>query len=317
MTNEYGSGIDSTDWDRPAGFAGIGSREAHEIIGNTDAHTYREHVAQSEAQAERRRAEYDRARASGIGVWPHLDNELGRRLADGPLAGIKRNAAAAKKVQSRLDEEFEHLMSLAAGQRDPELLGAAWEAAQAKAKVPAIMLPAEEFDQSTRLVNHPMRRREDLLERMRLHWASENRETVLAEWVEIEQVIGEESTAVLDEAPRVYWILVDATGVVDNADLVIENGQPEVLDAFKTWPTLVQKWEDVQSVRQWLTVAAENGFDEKAPDRLIRTGAQMIEREVWRSQFVGHEIDADTPAEALQWYAERMTTNNETAEVNA
>ncbi|MBW4780337.1 hypothetical protein KZO37_13275 [Rhodococcus fascians] len=305
-TNEQGSGIDSSNWDQSLG--GFEAREAYEIVGNTDAHAHRERVAQSDAQAARRRAEYDRERASGIGVSPTLDNALGKRLTDGPLAGIKRNAAGAKKVEHRLDEEFEYLMGLEAGQRDSELLAAAWDAAQAKAKVPSILLAAQEFDRSTVPTTHPLAHRSQLLEQMRGHWAFANREAVLAERVELEQVLGEESTSILDESVRVYRTLVDATGEVDNAEAVITDGRHNVLDAFKKWPKLVERWRQVQCARQWLALVENNGFDEKHPESLIRTDAQMIEKDVWSSQFVdqtGVQVaHVDSPVAALQWYAE-------------
>lgn len=308
------SGIDSSNWDtNPGGFGPgglIGPGEASEIIGNTNAVSERDRRAHARAESERRAAEDDRERASGIGVSPTLDHELGKRLTDDLLKGIKRNAAAAGKVQHRLDEEFEYLMGLEAGQRDSELLAAAWDAAQAKAKVPSILLAAQEFDRSTVPTTHPLAHRSQLLEQMRGHWAFANREAVLAERVELEQVLGEESTAILDESVRVYRTLVDATGEVDNAAAVIENGQPDVLDAFQQWPKLVERWRQVQCVRQWLALVENNGFDEKRPESLIRTDAQMIEREVWRSQFVaqcGVEIahDVDTPDAALQWFADK------------
>ncbi|OZE76193.1 hypothetical protein CH305_20670 [Rhodococcus sp. 15-649-2-2] len=308
------NGIDSSNWDQSVG--GFGPGEASEIIGNTDAHAHRERLARAREESERRAAEDDRDRASGIGVSPTLDHELGKRLTDVPLKGIKRNAAAAKKVQHRLVEEREELLNLAAGQRDGELLAAAWEAADAKTKVPSIMVAAQEFDRTAIPTTHPIARHGQFEERLRGHWANANREAVLAVRDELEQVLGEQSTSILDEAVRAYRTLVDATGEVDNANAVIADGRPEVREAFQQWPKLVERWRQIQCVRQWLALVENNGFDEKAPDRLIRTGARMIEQEVWRSQFVGQTgvelAHVDTPDAALQWFAER-----ETAEVDA
>ncbi|OZF28366.1 hypothetical protein CH296_19800 [Rhodococcus sp. 14-2496-1d] len=300
------TGIDSSNWDTNPG--GFGPSEASEIIGNTDAHAHRERQTRAREESDRRAAEHDRERASGIGVSPTLDHELGKRLTEGPLKAIKRNAAAAKKVQHRLDEEREELLNLAAGQRDGELLAVAWEAADAKAKVPSIMVAAQEFDRTAIPTSHPIARHGQFEERMRGHWADANREAVLTVWDELEQVLGEESTPILDESVHTYRTLVDATGEVDNADAVIENGHPHVLEAFKTWPKLVERWRQVQCVRQWLELVENNGFDDKYPERLIRTDAQALEQDVWRSQFVGQygvEIaHVDTPDAALQWYAD-------------
>ncbi|WP_128646087.1 hypothetical protein [Rhodococcus sp. BS-15] len=302
-----GSGIDSSNWDQSLG--GFGPGEASEIIGNTNAVSERDRRAHARAESERRAAEDDRERASGIGVSPTLDHELGKRLTDDLLKGIKRNAAAAGKVQHRLDEEREELLNLAAGQRDGELLAAAWEAAEAKTRVPSIMVAAQEFDRTAIPTAHPIARHGQFEERMRAHWANANREAVLAAWSDVEQVLGEQSTSILDESVRAYRTLVDATGEVDNAAAVIENGQPDVLDAFQQWPKLVERWRQVQCVRHWLALAENNGFDSRSPEQLIRTDAQMIERDVWRSQFVGQlgvEIaHVDTPDAALQWFADK------------
>lgn len=302
----HDSGIDSSNWDTNPG--GFGPGEASEIIGNTNAVSERDRQAHARAESERRAAEGDRERASGIGVSPTLDHEFGKRLTEGLLKGIRRNAAAAGKVQHRLDEECEELLNLAAGQRDGELLAAAWEAAEAKTRVPSIMVAAQEFDRTAIPTSHPIARHGQFEERMRGYWANENREAVLAAWSDVEHLLGEESTSILDESVRAYRTLFDATGEVDNADAVIENGHPDVLKAFKTWPKLVERWRQIQCVRQWLALVENNGFDEKHPERLIRTDAQMIEQDVWRSQFVaqyGIEIaHVDTPDAALQWFAD-------------
>ncbi|MDV8076513.1 hypothetical protein R4P47_08085 [Rhodococcus sp. IEGM 1370] len=303
----HNSGIDSSTWETNPG--GFGPGEASEIVGNTNAVSERDRQAHARAESERRAAEDDRERASGVGVSPTLDHELGQRLNEGPLKGIKRNAAAARKVEHRLDEEREELLNLAAGQRDGELLAAAWEAAEAKKAVPSIMVAAQEFDRTAIPTTHPIARHGQFEERMRAHHANANRETVLAAWSDVEQVLGEESTSILDESVRTYRTLVDATGEVDNAAAVIADGRPDVLDAFTIWPTLVERWREVQCVRQWLALVENNGFDPTYPERLIRTDAQMIEREVWRSQFVGQvgvEIaHVDTPEAALQWFADK------------
>ncbi|OZE38124.1 hypothetical protein CH256_08120 [Rhodococcus sp. 05-2254-6] len=308
------NGIDSSNWDQSVG--GFSPGEASEIQGNVNAISERDLKARARADAERRAAENDRERASGIGVSPTLDHEFGQRLTDGPLKGIKRNAAAAKKVQYRLAEEREELLNLVPGARDGELLAAAWEAADAKTKVPSIMVAAQEFDRTAIPTTHPIARHGQFEERLRIHHAAENREAVLAVWYEIEQFLGEQSTSILDEAVRAYRTLVDATGEVDNADAVIADGRPEVLEAFQQWPTVAESWRQVQCVRQWLALVENNGFREDRPESLIRTGAQMIEQEVWRSQFVGQTgvelAHVDTPDAALQWFAER-----ETAEVDA
>ncbi|MCZ4275091.1 hypothetical protein [Rhodococcoides yunnanense] len=287
---------------------GFGTREANEIVGTTDAENHRQALAERAGRESRRAAEQDRERASGIGVSPTLDHEFGQRLTDGLLKGIRRNAAAARKIEHRLDEEFEHLTSLAAGQRDGELLAAAWDAAQAKAKVPGIMVPALEFDRSAIPTTHPIARRKLLLDKMHGHWAFENRESVLAVWAELEQVLGEESTSILDESVRAYRLLIEATGETGNANAVIANKQPDVLDAFEQWPGLVERWRQVQCVRQWLALVQNNGFREDHPESLIRTDAQVVEQEVWRSQFVaqcGVQIaHVDTPDSALQWFAD-------------
>ncbi len=302
-----GNGIDSSNWDQS--LSGFGPGEASEIIGNTNSVSQRDLQAHARADAERRAAEDDRERSSGIGVSPTLDHELGKQLTDDLLKGIKRNAAAAGKVQHRLDEEREELLNLAAGQRDGELLAAAWEAAEAKTRVPSIMVAAQEFDRAAIPTTHPIARHGQFEERMRAHWANENREAVLAVRDELEQVLGEESTSILDESVRAYRTLIDATGEVDNAAAVIADGRPEVREAFQQWPKLVERWRQVNCTRQWLALVENNGFDEKRPESLIRTDAQAIERDVWRSQFVaqyGVEIaHVDTPEAALQWFADR------------
>ncbi|ORI16921.1 hypothetical protein BJD99_10535 [Rhodococcus sp. 1163] len=306
--NAQGSGIESSGWDRGSrGFAGIGEREAQQIVGSTDADEHRRQVAETAEAAERERAAHERDRASGIGVGPSLDNPLGQRLTDGPLRGLALNAAAAGKVEHRLDEEHKHLLGLAAGQRDGELLGAAWEAATAKQAVPAIMVPALEFDRSTVPLTHPTARRAGLVERMREHWAFENREAVMAARKDIEEILGRETIEILESAVSAYRTLVDAIGETGNAEAVIADGRPEVLAAFQEWPRLVARWKDANCVRVWVVLAESNGFQERHPDRLFRTETQMLEREVWTSQFVGHEIDVDTPEAALAWYAERET----------
>lgn len=298
-TQEYG--IDSS---------GFSEREQSEIVGTTNTFSERERQRHERTTAQRRAADDDRERESGIGVSASLAHELGSLLlGEGLYKALKRNAAAAKKVQHRLDEEFDYLMSLEAGQRDGELLGAAWERALAKTAVPPIMVPALEFDRSTIPTTHPLARRKLLVDRLYAHWAYANREAALAVRPDVEAIIGKESTAILDESVRVYRTLVDATGEVDDAEAVIADGRPEVLEAFKAWPNLVERWRQVQCVRQWMVLVEQNGFDEKHPESLIRTDAQWLEQEVWRSQFVaqrGVEIaHVDTPDAALQWFANK------------
>lgn len=122
---------------------------------------------------------------------------------------------------------------------------------------------------------------------------------------------------IFKEAQRVYRILVDATGEVDNSLAVIENGQPDVLDAFKAWPRLVERWTEVQCVRQWLALVENNGFREDHPESLIRTDAQAIEQDVWRSQFgeqLGVQVShVDPPEAALGWFAEKKIETGATA----
>lgn len=304
--NDQNSGIDSSGWDRGSkGFAGIGEREAQQIVGTTDAAEHRRQVAESESKRDRRQRERKRDRESGIGVSPTLENPLGQRLIDGPLAGIKRNAAVARKVVHRLDQERDELLGRAAGQRDGELLVAAWDAAEAKAKVPSIMVAAQEFDRSAIPTSHPIARHGQFEVRMRGHWANENREVVLAAWKDIESILEEETAAILDESLCAFRTLVDATEETGNADAVIADGRPEVLTAFREWPNLVERWRVVQCVRQYLALVEHNGFDERHPERLIRTEAQAIERDVWRSQFIGREVDCDDAEDALRWYADK------------
>lgn len=313
---DQGSGIDSQQWDRGSrGFAGIGSREAQQIVGTTDADEHRRRVAETEGAAERRQAAHERDRQSGIGVSPSLDNPIGQRLLDGPLAGLKRNTQAAGDLEYRLDLERDELLRLEAGERDGELLAAAWTAATANKAIPAVIRPAMDYDRSIIPTTHPIARHKQFVERLYGHWANEGRESVLSAWKDIEEALGEETIEVLKDAVNAYRTLVDATGETGNADAVIADGRREVLAAFREWPKLVEQWRDVQCVRQWLTVVEHNGFSEKRPESLNRTDAQMLERDVWRGQFPGVEIDVDTPEAALAWYGQRETGLSITAQV--
>lgn len=278
---------------------------------NANIAAMREPERRRQEAAEQEKAAQDARRVAaggGQAVTTELRGEIGQAVAD--VLRLDRIAATARKIEHRITEEAREMLARAIEDRDAERLDAAWSAAVGKTKVPPIVEPIWQW--TTRDVpeaphehTHGVRwTAERLLERLRKRQAVERGARVAEVLPEVDRVLVEAAENILTAAGSAADTLTGAGLTVDaTAEQIVEHGGSDVGVAWRAWRDAVAAWGDLQSVRRWLAVAAEQGFSETNPERLAYgEGVADLEALVWGSQFDGAGVPAGGVAGALSWW---------------
>ncbi|MDI6627509.1 MAG: hypothetical protein QME72_07300 [Rhodococcus sp. (in: high G+C Gram-positive bacteria)] len=282
-------------------------REARLIIGTTHVGAAQRDLRLSEdrARAERTRAEID-AQRGGPSISTSLRGELGKSVSD--VLAFSKIDAAYSKVIERVRGEVETIEA----EKKSEalildgLLDAALDASRAKQRTPDVLAPFIQWIEHERPDGRPEGYAVAVFEVLNVRHAAERTERAQESALEIEKLLSFYTQRVLDSAGDVADVL-DAAGLsVDaTADDVVESNDPAVLTAWREWKSIVQQWSDLQSVRRWLAVAVDSGFDPTKPLELLNdTDAEMVS---WRTQFPGVAVEGvEGSHQALKYWLERV-----------
>lgn len=282
-------------------------REANLIIGTTHVGAAQRDLRLSEdrATAERTRAQID-ARRGGPTITTALRGDVGKAVSDA-LAFSKIDAAYSKLLErvrgevTTIEEEKRAEARILSG-----LLDAALDASRAKQRTPDVLAPFIQWIEHQRPDGRPEGYAVTVFASLNARQAQERAERVRECLESVEKLLNSATVSILDSAGHAADVL-DAAGLsVDaTADDVVDSNDPAVLTAWREWKSIVQQWSDLQSVRRWLAVAIDSGFDPKRPEQLLSDAdAEMVS---WRTQFPGVAVEGvEGSHQALKYWLERV-----------
>ncbi|MGK2884620.1 MAG: hypothetical protein ACSLE8_07565 [Rhodococcus sp. (in: high G+C Gram-positive bacteria)] len=282
-------------------------REARLIVGTTQVGAARADVRLSEdrAAAERTRAEID-AQRGGPAITTSLRGEVGEAVSE--LLALQKIDAAYSKVTERVRGE---IATIDAEKRaEARILGgvldAALDAARAKHKTPDVLAPFINWVEHQRPDGRPEGYAVTVFDALGERQAQERAERVRECAPGIQELLSSRTQRLLDNAGHAADVL-DAAGLNPDASAeeIIEQDSAEVSAAWRAWRGIVSEWSDLQSVRRWIAVAIDSGFDPKRPTELLSDAdAEMVS---WRTQFPGVAVEGvEGSHQALKYWLERV-----------
>ena len=283
------------------------SAAAHRVAGEPLRQRYAQESA-ARATNERERI----AAAGGESIATELRGDVGSAVVEVlRLDDITRQAKALRhRVEGEHAEHVRLLQREARADKLDELLGAGWDAAASKTKVPAILDEYRRWTEHVRPQDqHGFDFLGDALAAIDRQHTQRNRTRVLEALADVDRVLVETAEDSLTAAGSAADTLIAEGLTVDaTAEDVVEHGGAEVLAAWRAWRDAVAAWGDLQSVRRWVSVAVAKGFRDKDPERLAYgEGVADVEAGAWRTQFagVGVPVGVAGPHAALVWWTEQ------------